>query len=358
MPSPKLAGGVSLFWRFLHWELCRAPFGGERWSYLNSLPVRPAIQISLCAVVGFVAGMLCLPHPAGKSGDGMRPTGVVETKAPSKDGPAEAGRAQKLRALFTAPSTLRGDVAFGDALEAMKAEDFSEMFGQIETLMASSDFSRSGDKMQAILDRWFEISPAAAKDWAQRYFTAPTKAGAYVQARFLEWLGRSAAKADPQWALENLLLKHEPLYANPNGEVMEEAARRNPALAAEWMLKLDGTPMRQSVRSGYIKGLASHDPVAAMDQALAEKNQEGRRMAGSVVAEAAKQSAGLARQVLGKITDKSLHRDKMLVAVKVLANETATDPFSFIQDELGPDLKNLTVDTGGALYRTGLGAHS
>ncbi len=81
-------------------------------------------------------------------------------------------------------------------------------------------------------------------------------------------------------------------------------------------------------------------------------------MAGSVVVEAAKQSAGLARQVLGKITDKTLHREKVLVAVKVLANETTIDPFAFIEDELGADLKNLTVDSGlGIVYGWGL-AHT
>jgi len=106
------------------------------------LHVQPAIQISLCAAAGFVIGLLWMQSPAGKPGDRTRPVTAVEIKAPSTAGAGEGSRAEKLRALFTAPSTLRGDVAFGDALKAMKAEDFLEMFGQIETLQTTPDFSR------------------------------------------------------------------------------------------------------------------------------------------------------------------------------------------------------------------------
>ena len=78
---------------------------------------------------------------------------------------------------------------------------------------------------------------------------------------------------------------------------------------------------------------------------LRRKLINGEVSAASVVEEAAKQSADLARQVLAKITDKTLHRGEVMAAVKILANETTADSLAFIQDELGADLKNLAVET-------------
>ncbi|HEY2343375.1 MAG TPA: hypothetical protein VGH90_10115, partial [Chthoniobacteraceae bacterium] len=291
---------------------------------------------------GFLIGRFCLHRSTGV----LLPSVPQNAEAPSKALGASAvpkdGRCEKVMGFLEAKSTLRGNLEFYDALHAMDGKDFLELANQLDDLTYRRQPSANDVAISAVLARWFEVSPADAKQWTQRYFTGPRKGDDEAPPReLMMYLARTATKADPDWALQHLLLPTPSFYGNSNTEIMKEAVKQNPVLAKQWMAKLEDTVYRKSALYGLVQGLAESDPSAAMDLALKEKTAERDDMVKGVMGEAAKQSVGAVQEALAKITEKELRRSAVVAAANVLADETNTDPLAFMEGALGDDLPNL-----------------
>ncbi len=256
--------------------------------------------------------------------------------------------------ILKAKPTLRGDLEYADALQTMTAADFQELAAHLEDLVCGWPRA-SNAALAAAVERWLKVAPVAAREWLQRYFTGPRKGDDDVPPKdFMTTLASLAAKADPEWALEHLLVKNAAQFENPNSSLMEEVVRQNPALAKEWMAKLEETAFRKDVLQGYIRGLAEKDPAAALALALTEKTEERDDLIRSVAEQAARQSSGAAREVLARIPDKKARCYALIGAADILAKESNTNVLAFLDAELPgePDpesLANFDVDTGRAM---------
>src|SRR4029453_18711112 len=104
---------------------------------------------------------------------------------------------------------------------------------------------------------------------------------------------------------------------------------------------------------GYVQGLAETDPIAALDVAIAEKSSIKSDLIPAAIRGAARQGGNSARIALERISDPKQRRDAALEAIKVLINETLTDPFQFISDTIGldhvEDVKNLMRSSSSEL---------
>ncbi len=223
----------------------------------------------------------------------------------------------------------------------MDADDFLELAAHFDRAMTEAINAQNDDAISAALQRWFEVAPVAAKQWAQSYFANPKNGEDMTSGDALIDIASVAAKADPQWALEHLLLKKEPSFADPNRALLEAVARQDPALAREWMKKPGNAAYRKSVLPGFIEGLAERDPLSAMDAALAEAPSERGELFNIVTSEAAKSGSALARATLAKIPDKETRRNATMKAMEILATDTVSDPFAFLQDQMGAEFSKF-----------------
>jgi hypothetical protein len=234
---------------------------------------------------------------------------------------------------------IRGDAELYEALQTMRAEDFRDsvaLWTDEVRKKLLDDKVRGG----AILDRWFELDPVSAKTFAKKICTpAVGTPNAVIAAMNLcETVAASAARSDPKWALENLLLETDyPHFANPSGAIMFEVAQRDEALAKEWLKRTEGSKQHGLLLPGYVRSLAKRDPSAAVEIAMAEKGFERVNLVPTAIEAAAPQGRGLMLEALAKIDDLDLRRRAALSGMRVLARETSIDPIQFFEDTIRVD---------------------
>lgn len=244
---------------------------------------------------------------------------------------------------------LQRDAELADALKAMKAEDFRAAVALWTTKMQAS---LQGDvvRARAVLDRWFELDPESARAFAERLCKPTSTDQSLESMEFCQTIAASAARHDPEWALGHLLFdRPTPAWFNPNSQLMAEVAERNPALAKEWLQRMENTKLRNSIMTGYVIGVARNDPLAAMDLAVAEKGFERVNLIPHCVQAAASKGRGVALEALAKIDDPNLRRKAAFGAIHELANETNTQPFPFLEEAIGRE--NLSAMESEFTYR-------
>jgi hypothetical protein len=233
--------------------------------------------------------------------------------------------------------SLKEDAELYEALNSMRAEDFRDA-ASLWTTDTKGKLGYKATQTSAILDRWFALDPSSARRFAEEVIKSTANDRPGILANFNRLLTASAARHDPQWALENLLQPFD-VYAQTgsNSPLMAEVARGNPALAKEWLARLEESNLRPTVLHGYIAGLSENDPIAALETALREKNSEQPDLVKLVVRAAARQGANSAKIVLERISDPQHRRSACVAALETLTNETKVDPFAFINDMIGVD---------------------
>jgi hypothetical protein len=232
---------------------------------------------------------------------------------------------------------LQDDAELYEALKSMRPEDFRDAASlwttEVQAKLASNEVQTG-----AILDRWFELDPPSARQFAEAVIQSSATDQQLSLIRFRRLLTASAARHDPQWAIQNLLRFNKVYYAeNPNTSLMAEVTKRDPALAKEWLARLEVSNLRQSMIHGYVAGLAETDPVAALDAALGEKNFDQPDLIGTAIQAAARQGGNSAKIALERISDPARRREASLKAIETLTLETLIDPFQFINDTIGID---------------------
>jgi hypothetical protein len=236
---------------------------------------------------------------------------------------------------------LQDDVELYDALNVMRAEDFREAVCLWTTEMQAK-FGYMELQTRAILDRWFKVDPASARQFAEAALKSASEDGGeseYPRTLFRQVLSASAARHDPRWAIEHLLFPSSKTYelTNSNTTLMEEVVKRDRSLAKDWMARMENNVLRPAVVLGYVKGLAEIDPIAALDAAMAEKTFMRLSLIPIAVQVAARQGSNGAKLALERIDDPDKRRDAAFDSLEVLINETQADPFQFISDTIGLD---------------------
>jgi len=300
------------------------------------------IRLFLSAAVGFVIGRLWF-GAGGVDVQRAAHGGSLSTPANAypSDEPKGHDNAQKMLRMLVANSTIHSDLELADTLQKMDDADFREFAAHIKELLSNQAGPLNEEALSAVFDRWFAVSSPSAKDWAKQFFVQPIGDFAFSLCNVMECADKAAVKADPEWALEQLLLKNPPRYIDPNRVLMSAVAEQNPTLAKQWMDKLESTPLRNSVRAGYVLGLAKSDPLAAINCALSEQTFQQMNLVDSVMREVAKNGTDATQQTLARISDKALHSRAVIEALGVLASETTSDPIAFLRDELGPGLEKF-----------------
>jgi hypothetical protein len=236
---------------------------------------------------------------------------------------------------------LRTDVELRLALQVMGPEDFRNL-AALWTKKVRENVRGKEARMSAIFDRWFELDPVSAKKFSQDVCMRDRELG-IAAGYFRSLVAECAARYDPKWALENLLSAEAGIPAmTHNAALMSEVMRQDPALAKEWMAKLEDSSLRPTILAGYIDGLAKKDPQQALEIALAEKGFERANLVYCAIRAAASQGTGVALQMLEKIKDPGLQRDATFQALSVLSNESQIDPFRFLDDTIGKE--NLKME--------------
>jgi hypothetical protein len=297
---------------------------------------RTALQCAVFIIVGFVVGrwLNSALHSANRISP--RTAQVVSAKHVSELPPASLPRSPaRILDLSLDGGGLRRDAELYDALQAMRAEDFRDALPQWTEEIRQNVF-RDAVRCGAILDRWFELDPTSAKAFVEKTCApVPGERLSYL-VRLRGTIAASAARFDPQWALEHLLREIPfPAWDNPNQAVMYEAVRQNPSLAKEWIARTENSKLHGLLMPGYVRGIAERDPLAAVDVAIAEKGFERLNLIPMAVNAAASQGKGLLLEVLEKIDDADLRRRAALGAMEVLAQETNSDPLRFFEDTIG-----------------------
>lgn len=303
--------------------------------------MRVALPYAVLVLVGFGAGFW-LGRPARPSG---RLSTGVKTESINPDG--------GVRIAIAAPSLarvlelggpgggLRQDAELHETLKTMGAEDFrnaASLWTEEVQQRLQNDEVRAG----AILDRWFEVDPASAKAFAEKACTPTSGERMSSTLRFRNTIAARAARHDPKWALEHLLHEVQFLhFGNPNRSVICEVVKRDPALATEWMARMENSKVRESLMAGYVEGIAASDPLAALDLAIAEKGFERLNLIPTAIEAAALQGRGVVLEALAKIDDPGLRRKTALDAMRVLARETTTDIPRFLEATIGDHLNDI-----------------
>jgi hypothetical protein len=241
---------------------------------------------------------------------------------------------------------LQRDAELFDALKAMRAEDFRAAVS-LWTIQLQARLQGDEVRGWAILDRWFELDPESAKSFAESVCGQTPSRQSSEAMRFGKMLAASAARNDPEWALGHLLVdRPNPPWANPNTDLMAEVVEKNPALAKEWLQRMEKSNLRNARLTGYVTGAARNDPLAAMDLAVAEKGFERVNLIPYCARAAASKGRGVALEALTKIEDPSLRRKTAFAAMQVLARETNTPPFLFLEEAVGRDnLAAIEIDS-------------
>jgi hypothetical protein len=231
---------------------------------------------------------------------------------------------------------IRADDELRAALQAMSPEDFRD-FAALWTKKVRENVWGNEARVHAIFDRWFELDPVSAKKFSEDVCVGDRELGT-AASFFRSLVAECAARYDPQWALENLLSAEPGIPGmTHNAALMSEVVRQDPALAKEWMTRLENSSLRPSILAGYIDGLAKKDPQQAFEIALAEKGFERGNLINCAIRAAASQGTGVALQMLEKINDPGLRRDAAFQALSVLSNESQIDPFRFLDDTIGKE---------------------
>jgi hypothetical protein len=237
---------------------------------------------------------------------------------------------------------LRADVELDSALQGMKPEDFRD-FAALWTKKVRENIWGYETRVRAILDRWFELDPTSAKKFSVDICVRDRDPVGTPGIYFRKLVAKQAARYDRKWALENLLCDEARLQAwSGNAALMSEVMRQDPALAKEWMTKLENSSLRPSILAGYIDGLAKRDPQQAFEMAIAEKGSEREELINCAIRAAASQGTGAALQMLEKINDPNLRQDAAFHALSVLSNENQIDPFRFMDEAIGKE--NLQLE--------------
>jgi hypothetical protein len=237
---------------------------------------------------------------------------------------------------------LRADVELDSALQGMKPEDFRD-FAALWTKKVRENIWGYETRVRAILDRWFELDPTSAKKFSVDICVRDRDPVGTPGIYFRKLVAKQAARYDRKWALENLLCDEARLQAwSGNAALMSEVMRQDPALAKEWMTKLENSSLRPSILAGYIDGLAKRDPQQAFEMAIAEKGSERGELINCAIRAAASQGTGAALQMLEKINDPNLQQDAAFHALSVLSNENQIDPFRFLDETIGKE--NLMLE--------------
>jgi hypothetical protein len=241
---------------------------------------------------------------------------------------------------------LQQDAALEEALKTMRAEDFRGA-ASLWTTEMQGRLQRDTVRARAILDRWFELDPDSAKSFAVKACTPAQNEPFSAQVVFRQTIAESAGHSDPEWALNHLLFdRPNSPWFNPNVNLMAEVVGKDPALAKDWLQRMEKSNLRNSILAGYVRGLARSDPLAALDLAIAEKGFERVNLIPESVRAAASQGRGMALEALGKIDDLSLRRRAAFEAMQVLARETTTPPFEFLEGAIGRDnLAAMQIDS-------------
>lgn len=302
--------------------------------------MRVTLPYAVLVLVGFGAG-IWLGSPA-------RPSGQINTGAKAQPIKPDV----EARIAIATPSLarvlelggpgggLRQDAELHETLKTMGADDFRNA-ASLWTEEAQQKLLNDEVRAGAVLDRWFEVDPASAKAFAEKACTPTRGEPISGSVRFRKTIAGSAARHDPKWALENLLHEGEFLhFINPNRPVICEVVKRDPALAKEWMTRMENSNLRESLMAGYVEGVAASDPLAALDLAIAEKGFERLNLIPTAVEAAALQGRGTVLEALAKIDDPGLRRKTAIDAMRVLARETTTDIPQFLEATIGRDHLN------------------
>jgi hypothetical protein len=248
-----------------------------------------------------------------------------------------ARRPEDIIELLKQPAGLKGDAEFSDALKAMRAEDFRESvaFWQRAAAANFSDMELE-HRVVAIMDRWFELDAESAKRVVEELCREGT---------ITEIVAGRAARNDPRWAIENLVLDAKSNWA---GAVVEEVAKSDPSLAKAWIDKLQNLKEHRPLLEAFVRGFAERNPIAAMDFAVSADRSEPT-FATIVIEAAAARGRLIARDVLAKISDPGRRQRLAILALEPLARETLTNPFEFLEEVIGtehlPKIRNdLPVD--------------
>lgn len=304
--------------------------------------MRVALRCAVIVLLGFAVG-LWLSRPGTSRVHSDSTKRHTEAADHGADKPvANAPKSfERMLELGQEGGGLRQDAELHEALKAMRAEDFenaaSKWTREIQQKLLADTV-----RLAAILDRWFELDPASAKSFAEKECKPGENESETSRHEFRNALAETAARYDLKWALDHLL--HEPksvVWDGPNVTIMKEVVKRDPSLAKEVMARMENSNLRQSLLTGYVKGIAERDPLAALDIAISEKAFDRVNLISSAVEAAATQGKGLLLEALAKIDDPALRRNSAMDALQVLARETNTDLSQFINDAIGID--NLDV---------------
>jgi hypothetical protein len=295
------------------------------------MPGHP-LRIAFPLIVGLGIGIF-----AGYSPERSVPTGESASReARSLPTPSLKPSLARVFELLQHGRELKEAAEMYDTLMLMRAEDFQNQAAlwTDETAMRGLT-SDSKDYLCAIVDRWFELDPDAAKSVAEKLFASDSVA---VSLEARDVFGERAAFHDAQWALDHLSPDQ------PMEVVVEAVAKRDARVAREWMDR-ENRKFRKDLFEGYVRGLAEHDPLAAIDLAKELSDTDREDLTRHVVECAARHGTLLVSDVLAKIADPDERAQLAFAALEPLARETQASPFGFLDQNFSADrLKELKVD--------------
>jgi hypothetical protein len=213
-------------------------------------PFRYSVTLLLGIVIGSISSRW--RHDAQVNEATLRQTRPPQSSVSDSTEELRRSAAQVLE-LASPGGGLQKDAELFEALKKMRADDFrtAALLWTTETLdKLQGDTVRA----RAVLDRWFELDPESAKSFAKKACTPVPDEGLSRMVLFRQTIAASAAYSDPMWALNHLLFEGRAPWGNPNSNVMAEVVEKDPALAKEWMRRMENSNLRESLVIGYITG--------------------------------------------------------------------------------------------------------